>query len=215
MFSRGRGEREARRGTPADLLVVGLANPGAEYEGTRHNVGAEVVHLLAARHGATLKKGKERAMVAEVPVAALGGRRLALAVPVTYMNLSGEAVAPLVRRHGIEDPHRLVIVHDELDLPVGVLKVKVGGGLAGNNGLKSIKAHLHTDDFVRVRLGIGKPPGKAEGADHVLKRPGKADRAELDVVVHEAADAVELILAEGPERAMNRYNTRPDAGKQG
>ena len=211
MFGRGRGEREARRGTPADLLVVGLANPGAEYAGTRHNVGAEVVHLLAERHGATLKKGKERALAAEVPVASLGGRRLALAIPLTYMNLSGEAVAPLVRRHGIDDPHRLVIVHDELDLPVGQLKVKVGGGLAGNNGLKSIKAHLHTDDFVRVRLGIGKPPGKAQGADHVLKRPGKADRAELDVVVQEAADAVELILAEGPERAMNRYNTRPAA----
>ena len=90
------------------------------------------------------------------------------------MNLSGEAVAPLVRRHGIDDPQHLVIVHDELDLPVGTLKVKVGGGLAGNNGLKSIKAHLHTDDFVRVRIGIGKPPGKAQGADHVLKRPGKA-----------------------------------------
>ena len=103
----------------------------------------------------------------------VGGKRLALAVPLTYMNLSGEAVAPLVRRHGIDDPHRLVIVHDELDLPVGRLKVKVGGGLAGHNGLKSIKAHLHTDDFVRVRIGIGKPPGKAQGVDHVLKKPGQ------------------------------------------
>ena len=140
--------------------MVGLANPGAEYEGTRHNVGGEVVQLLAARHGAKLRKGKERAMVDEITV---DGRRLALAIPLTYMNLSGEAVAPLVRRHGIEDPHHLVIVHDELDLPVGTLKVKVGGGLAGNNGLKSVKAHLHTDDFVRVRIGIGKPPGRSAG----------------------------------------------------
>jgi PTH1 family peptidyl-tRNA hydrolase len=201
-----RGGAAARRGTPADLLVVGLGNPGAEYEGTRHNVGAEVVQLLAERHGAKLRKGKERAVVDEVMV---GGRRLALAVPLTYMNLSGEAVAPLVRRHGIEDPHRLVIVHDELDLPVGRLKVKVGGGLAGNNGLKSVKAHLHTDDFARIRIGIGKPPGRTEGVNHVLKRPGKGDRAELDVVVAEAADAVEVILAEGVDAAMHRFNTRP------
>lgn len=206
MFRRREGAAQ-RRGTPADLLVVGLGNPGAEYDGTRHNVGAEVVRLLAARHGATLRKGKERAMVDEVVV---DGHRLALAVPLTYMNLSGEAVAPLVRRHGIEDPHRLVIVHDELDLPVGRLKLKLGGGLAGNNGLKSVKAHLHTDDFARVRIGIGKPQGRAEGVDHVLKRPGKADRLELDVVVAEAADAVELILSDGIDVAMHRYNTRPD-----
>jgi PTH1 family peptidyl-tRNA hydrolase len=203
---RRRGGAAERRGTPADLLVVGLGNPGAEYEGTRHNVGAEVVQLLAERHGAKLKKSKERAIVDEVVV---GGRRLALAIPLTYMNLSGEAVAPLVRRHGIEDPHRLVIVHDELDLPVGRLKLKLGGGLAGNNGLRSIKAHLHTDDFARVRIGIGRPPGRTEGVDHVLKKPGKADRAELDIVVVEAADAVELILSDGIDAAMHRYNTRP------
>jgi len=205
MFGR-RGGAAERRGTPADLLVVGLANPGTEYDGTRHNVGAEVIHLLAQRHGAKLRKAKERAMADEVTVA---GKRLALAIPLTYMNLSGEAVGPLVRRHGIGDPHRLVIVHDELDLPVGTLRVKVGGGLAGNNGLKSVKAHLHTDDFVRVRIGIGKPPGKAQGVDHVLKKPGKADRAELDIVVQDAADAVELILSDDADRAMNRYNTRP------
>jgi PTH1 family peptidyl-tRNA hydrolase len=204
MFGR-RGAAAERRGTPADLLVVGLAHPGSEYEGTRHNVGAEVVLLLAERHGGKLRKTKERAIADEVNV---DGRRVALAVPMTYMNLSGEAVAPLVRRHGIDDPHRLVIVHDELDLPVGRMKVKLGGGLAGNNGLKSIKAHLHTADFVRIRIGIGKPPGRTEGANHVLKKPGKADRAELDVVVQEAADAVEAILVDGVAAAMNRYNTK-------
>ena len=207
MFGRRRGAAAERRGTPADLLVVGLANPGAEYEGTRHNVGGEVVRLLAERHAVTLRKSKERAVSGEVDVA---GKRLALAIPLTYMNLSGEAVAPLVRRHGITDPQHLVIVHDELDLPVGKLRVKVGGGLAGNNGLKSIKAHLHSDDFVRVRIGIGKPPGKAQGADHVLKRPGKTDRQELDVIVQEAADAVEVILHDGPAVAMNRFNTRTE-----
>ena len=194
-----------RRGTPADLLVVGLANPGAEYAGTRHNVGGEVVELLADRHGAKLRKGKERALVDEVTI---DGHRVALAIPLTYMNLSGEAVAPLVRRHGIEDPHDLVIVHDELDLPVGRMKLKLGGGLAGNNGLKSIRQHLHTDDFARIRIGIGKPNHKTQGADHVLKRPGKGDRGELDIVVQEAADAVEAILTDGPEAAMNRFNQR-------
>lgn len=192
-----------RRGTPADLLVVGLGNPGEEYAGSRHNLGAEVVQLLAGRHGGKLKKGRERALSTEVVV---GGRRMAIAVPVTYYNLAGEAVRLLAGRHGVDDPRRVVIVHDELDLPVGRLKVKVGGGLAGNNGLKSIRQHLHTDDFVRVRIGVGKPPGRMDGADHVLRRPGKAERAELDVVVQEAADAVEAILAGGPEAAMNRYN---------
>jgi PTH1 family peptidyl-tRNA hydrolase len=200
-----RGGAAERRGTPADLLVVGLGNPGSEYTGTRHNVGAEVVELLGERHGVSLRKAKERALAGEVVI---GGRRLALAVPLTYMNLSGEAVAPLVRRHGIVDPHQLVIVHDELDLPVGRLKLKLGGGLAGNNGLKSVKAHLHTDDFARVRIGIGKPPGQSDGASHVLKRPSKADRAELDIVIAEAADAVELILSDGIDVAMNQYNSR-------
>ena len=186
------------------MLVVGLGNPGAEYEGTRHNVGADVVALLAARAGDRLKKAKERALVADVR---LNGHRVGLAFPQTYMNESGMAVAPLVRRFGIQDLERLVIVHDELDLPVGRIKVKLGGGLAGHNGLKSIKAHLKTDAFARIRIGIGKPPGKAQGANHVLKRPTKAERAELAVVVEAAADAVEMILAEGVAAAMNRYNT--------
>ena len=194
-----------RRGTPADLLVVGLGNPGREYVGSRHNVGYEVVDLLARRHGASLKAGKERSLVAEVRV---GTSRVALAEPTTYMNLSGEAVAPLVRRFGIEDPARLVVVHDELDLPLGRMKVKVGGGLAGHNGLRSIKAHLHTADFVRVRIGVGKPPTKEQGADHVLKRVSTSERAELDIVVEEAADAVEAILAVGVEAAMNQVNAR-------
>lgn len=195
----------ARTGTPAELLVVGLGNPGAQYARTRHNVGAEVVERLAARYGERLKLGKERALVAE---ARIEGRRVALAFPQTYMNDSGLSVAPLVRRFGIEDVERLVVVHDELDLPVGRMKVKVGGGLAGHNGLRSIKAHLHTDAFVRIRIGVGKPPGgKEQGANHVLKPPGKTERTELDVVVEEAADAVEMILRDGPAAAMNRYNT--------
>jgi PTH1 family peptidyl-tRNA hydrolase len=198
------GGRE-RRGTPADLLVVGLGNPGEQYAGTRHNVGAEVVAELAARGGATLKRSKERALTGEVTRA---GRRLALAFPQTFYNESGNAALLLTRRYGIDDPHLVVVVHDELDLPPGTIRVKLGGGLAGNNGLKSIKAHLKTDDFVRIRLGVGKPPGSMQGADHVLRPPGKAERVELDIAIREAADAVELLAADGVDAAMNRYNTR-------
>jgi PTH1 family peptidyl-tRNA hydrolase len=189
----------------ADLLVVGFGNPGAEYAGTRHNVGAEVVDLLARRHGGSLKKGKHRALAGDVRI---GDVKVALAFPQTYYNESGQAVVQLLKWVGIDDPQRLVVVHDELDLPPGKLKIKVGGGLAGNNGLRSVKAHLHTDDFVRVRIGIGKPPGRTEGVDHVLKRPGKAERTELDVAIEEAADAVELLATAGPDRAMERYNQR-------
>lgn len=192
-----------RTGTPADLLVVGLGNPGAEYARTRHNVGADVVEILARRHGARLRTGKERATADEVRV---GGKRLALAVPTTYMNDSGVAVGALARRYGVDAP-AIVVVHDELDLPVGAVKLKEGGGLAGHNGLRSIKAHLKTDAFLRIRIGIGKPPGgKEQGADHVLNRFGKRDRTEIDLAVAHAADAVECILAEGIAVAMNRYN---------
>jgi PTH1 family peptidyl-tRNA hydrolase len=194
--------RSPRTGATADLLVVGLGNPGEEYDKTRHNVGAEVVELLARRHGGKLRKQKERSLTDEVNV---GGRRMALAIPLTYMNLSGEAVAPLVRRYGVE-PGQLVVVQDEMDFELGRLQVKNGGGLAGHNGLKSIVAHLHTQDFVRIRIGIGKPPGSRQGADHVLRRFSKAERKEIDVTLEEAADAVELILAEGVDVAMNRFN---------
>jgi PTH1 family peptidyl-tRNA hydrolase len=187
----------------ADLLVVGLGNPGSEYAGTRHNIGADVVELLARRHGGALKRSKEHALVAEVRI---DGRRVALAFPQTYMNDSGRSVGPLMRRHDIDDPARLVVVHDELDLPVGRLRVKVGGGLAGHNGLKSIKAHVHSDAFVRVRIGVGKPPNSRSGADHVLRRPGKADQTELARMTEIAADAVETIVTDGPDTAMAKFN---------
>jgi PTH1 family peptidyl-tRNA hydrolase len=191
-----------RRGTAADLLVVGLGNPGDEYARTRHNVGAEVVEILAKRHGATLKRGKERARADQVRI---GPSLVALAIPLTYMNDSGLAVAALVRRYGVE-PEQLVVVQDELDLPVGTLKVKSGGGLAGHNGLRSIKSHLHSDAFLRVRIGVGKPASKEHGADHVLKKFSKRERTEVDVVLQEAADAVETIVSDGVDVAMNRVN---------
>lgn len=197
---RGRGERT---GTPADLLVVGLGNPGDDYEGTRHNVGAEVVDLLAERHGGRLRSSKEAALSDEVRV---GELRLALAFPQTFYNRGGESVRALVRRHGIGDLDRLVVVHDELDLSTGRVKIKLGGGLAGNNGLKSIRDHLKSGEFVRVRIGVDKPPGTMSGADWVLRRPGKKDREILDDAVARAADAVEAILVDGVTAAMNAFN---------
>ncbi|MHB8467365.1 MAG: aminoacyl-tRNA hydrolase [Acidimicrobiales bacterium] len=192
-----------RSGTPADLLVVGLGNPGAEFDGTRHNAGADTVALLASRHGGRLRSGKEHALAGDVRI---GTKRVALAFPQTYMNDSGRSVIGLVRRYGIEDLGHLVVVHDELDLPLGRIQVKEGGGLAGHNGLRSLRDHLHTAEFVRVRIGIGKPPGRKEGVDHVLGRPTKSERSSLAVSVEEAADAVEMILHDGVAAAMNQFN---------
>src|SRR4051794_39026260 len=188
----------------ADVLVVGLGNPGEEYARSRHNMGAQVVAELAHRHGGRLKLSKkERALTTEVTI---GGRRVALAFPQTFMNDSGQSAQLLRRRYDIEDPAAIVVVHDELDLPVGRLKVKEGGGLAGHNGLRSLKQHLHTDAFVRVRIGVGKPPSKEQGADHVLRRVTKAERTELDIKVQEGADAVEAIVTDGVAAAMTKYN---------
>jgi PTH1 family peptidyl-tRNA hydrolase len=195
-----------------DLLVVGLGNPGAEYDGTRHNIGADAVSLLVARHHGSLST--EKGLHARAGQIRIGDHPVLCAVPLTYMNESGRAVAPLVRRAGIDDTgdgpggigSRLVVVHDELDLPSGRVRVKAGGGTAGNNGLKSIHAHLHTGDYLRVRIGIGKPPGRQPGADYVLKRPGSTEREVLRGAAELAADAVELIATAGVEVAMNRIN---------
>jgi len=154
------------------------------------------------RHGARLKN--EKGLFAQACEIRIGDRRVLVAVPQTFMNESGQAVASLVRRAG--EGARLIVIHDELDLPSGRVKIKVGGGTAGNNGLKSIDAHLHTNEYLRVRVGIGKPPGRQPGADYVLKKPGAAERAVLVDAIDAAADAVEAIIADGLEMAMNRVN---------
>lgn len=191
-----------------DLLVVGLGNPGAEFVGSRHNYGAEAVRLLARRHGVTLKH--EKGTMAETAIVRSDGRALVLAVPRTYMNDSGLAVGALRRRYlgKSSSPAQVLVVHDELDLPPGTVRVKEGGGTAGHNGLKSIQSHLHTNAFGRIRIGVGKPPSRASGVDHVLRRPTKADREALEVATELAADAVEVVLAEGVAAAMNRFNSK-------
>jgi PTH1 family peptidyl-tRNA hydrolase len=188
-------------------LVVGLGNPGSEFAGTLHNVGAETVDLLASRGNVSLRA--EKGLHARAASVTLGERRVALAIPTTYMNESGLAVRSLATRFGIDDPGKIVVVHDELDLPPGTVRVKSGGGLAGHNGLRSLQSHLHSTDFVRVRIGVGKPPSARQGADHVLNRPPKAVRSLLDVAIERAADTVERIAREGVDAAMQWCHSLP------
>jgi PTH1 family peptidyl-tRNA hydrolase len=189
---------------PGRTIVVGLGNPGAEYAATRHNAGARVVELLAERAGGSWKRHKSGCLVAE---GTLAGRRVALARPTSYMNESGGPVGRLLRWYKVA-PADLVVVHDEIDIPFGELRVKVGGGTAGHNGLGSLVSHLGTKDFVRVRVGVGRPRGRAGTVNHVLDGFSGAERKELPDLLERAGDAVERILEAGPERAMNEVNTR-------
>jgi PTH1 family peptidyl-tRNA hydrolase len=198
------------KGAPFDWLVVGLGNPGEKYANTRHNVGEDALRLLAERRGVTLKGGRDNALLAETrfPGPAGAEQRTALAFPITFMNESGRAVGALVRRFRIETPEQIIVIHDELDLPPGEMRIKVGGGLAGHNGLRSITQHLKTQDYVRVRIGVGKPDSSHVGKVHVLAKIPKRQREVLDVAIVEAADAVETIIADGVDAAMQRFNTR-------
>ena len=198
-----RSQRPERRGTPFSALVVGVGNPGREYERSRHNVGFEVVDELARRAAVPLKAARDKSLVAEVHGEFL---HYLLAKPMTYVNNSGQAVGPLARRFDIDDSERIIVVHDELDLPPGVVRVKVGGGLAGHNGLRSITQHLKTQEFVRVRIGVGKPPSKERGGEHVLSKVPTNEREMLDDAVQRAADAVELVLKHGADTAMQQTN---------
>lgn len=197
--------KHERTGTPADLLVIGLGNPGEDYAQTRHNAGFWVVDELVRRHGGRLRRGRRDH--AESDVVRVGDALVAVAVPVTFYNEAGRAAGALVKRHGITDVSRLLVVHDELDLPVGRMKLKLGGGLAGNNGLKSIRAHLRSDEFARLRIGVGKPDqGTMTGRDWVLRRPARAERPILEGIVADAADAVEYLAVSDIEATMNRFN---------
>ena len=184
-------------------LVVGLGNPGAGYAGNRHNVGFMVVDVLASRMGAKFKTHKARADVVE---GRLSGARVVLAKPRTYMNDSGGPVAGL--RDFFKVPlERLVVVHDELDLPYGGLRLKLGGGDNGHNGLKSLRRSLGSGEFNRVRFGIGRPPGRMDAAAFVLRDFGAAERKDLELDVDRAADAAEALVTDGLDRAQNTFNT--------
>lgn len=192
----------------APWLVVGLGNPGPEYAMNRHNVGFMVVDLLAERIGGKFKRaGKAQAQVLEGRIGPVGpeNRRVILAKPMSYMNLSGGPVNALRDFYKVPLGH-VVAVHDELDIDYGTLRLKLGGGDNGHNGLKSMTKAMGAD-YHRVRFGIGRPPGRMQVADFVLKDFSSAERKELDYFVDRAADSVECLLAEGLERAQSAYNS--------
>jgi PTH1 family peptidyl-tRNA hydrolase len=199
-----RAREHDRRGQKSSLLVVGLANPGAQYEGSRHNVGGDAVRLVVARRGGTFSH--ERRQRAESVTLTTPRGPVTFAIPTTFMNDSGAAIAPLLRRTSIDDLSELLVVHDELDLDPGRLQLRLGGGLAGHNGLRSIAASVGTQEFARLRIGIGKPPTKEQGADYVLRRATGKHRESMAADVARAADAIETVLEYGFAEAQQRIN---------
>jgi PTH1 family peptidyl-tRNA hydrolase len=185
-------------------LIVGLGNPGPRYELTRHNVGQLVLDELAARRGETFRAHKAQARVAETWLRP-GGAKLILAKPNTFMNVSGGPVAGLAKFYGIEPDH-LVVVHDELDIPFDAIKLKIGGGHGGHNGVRDVAKALDTGDFARVRVGIGRPPGRQDAADWVLDPFGATERKNLPILLGDAADAVEQLIDEGLLAAQQKHH---------
>lgn len=181
-------------------LVVGLGNPGPTYAKTRHNVGFAVADLLAGHIGSNFKVHKRSG--AEVATGRLGGRPVVLAKPRCFMNESGRQIGPLAKFYSVP-PADIVVIHDELDLEFGRIRLKFGGGVAGHNGLRSTSSALGTNDFQRVRIGIGRPPGRKPGATYVLENFSATERVVLPTICEQAADATELLVEHGLEPAQN------------
>lgn len=188
-------------------LVIGLGNPGSQYERTRHNVGFRVVDKLAARLGWKWSERRGKAMLAS---GMIGSEKVVLAKPITFMNLSGEAVSELVRWYKLP-PEDVLVVYDELDLPVGKVRLRAKGSAAGHHGLEDIIAHLHTNQFPRLRIGVGHPThSRMNGKDHVLGIPPLDERVLLERGEDRAVEAVERVISQGLETAMNSINTDPE-----
>ncbi|MGO4588771.1 aminoacyl-tRNA hydrolase [Paenarthrobacter sp. 2TAF44] len=185
-------------------LIVGLGNPGSEYSNNRHNVGQMVLDELASRMGGKFKTHKARAQVVEGRLG-IGGPRVVLAKPMTYMNVSGGPVAGLSNFFDIAPDH-VIAVHDEIDIPFNTVKLKIGGGEGGHNGLRDISKALATKDYLRVRVGVGRPPGRMDTADFVLRDFATAEKKELPFLLDEAADAVELLVNEGLLAAQQKHH---------
>jgi PTH1 family peptidyl-tRNA hydrolase len=186
-------------------LIAGLGNPGPEYAGTRHNAGQMVIALLAERMGATFKAHRSRCDIAE---GRLAGQQVTAARPRSYMNLSGGPVAALAGFYKLP-AERVVVVHDELDVPFGTVRLKLGGGDNGHNGLRSITSSLGTRDYYRVRFGIGRPPGRMDPAAYVLKEFSAAERKDLPLELDRCADAVEALISKGLVAAQNEFHISP------
>ncbi|MCM2265945.1 MAG: aminoacyl-tRNA hydrolase [Desulfuromonadales bacterium] len=185
-------------------LVVGLGNPGERYADTRHNIGFMVAARVASRAGIAIKRQGYQGLYG---VGRLVGEEAAILLPQTFMNRSGASVAPACQSLGVS-PGDLIVVHDEIDLPYGCLRIKVGGGHGGHNGLRSITDALGHGDFIRMRLGVGRPPAGGDVSGHVLSRFASAERAQLETYLDVAADALEFLLQRGANEAMNTYNNR-------
>ncbi len=183
------------------MIVVGLGNPGAEYSQTRHNAGSDAVDILADRLGAGFKK--DRSSGCRLAKANNGDQAVLLAIPLVYMNESGVSVRSVLKMFPLDE---LIVVHDEMDIEPGKVRIRVGGGAAGHNGIRSIMDHLHSGDFIRVRIGIGSPPSKEAGAKYVLSRPVGTGRELLDSGISRAAEATESIISQGVDAAMRSYN---------
>ncbi len=192
------------------FIIAGLGNPGREYEETRHNIGFLVVDELADRAGVRLSDKKFKAIIAR---GRLGNESCLLMKPQTFMNLSGEAVGPSMGFYKAT-PKDVIVIHDDMDIEFGRLKLKVGGGHGGHNGLRSMLKHLPNDGFIRVRVGVSRPPPRWDPADYVLSRFTAEELSSLDKAVNKAADAVEAILKDGYQKAMNKHNrTSKQSGK--
>ncbi len=190
-------------------LVAGLGNPGEAYANTRHNAGRMVVDELARRHDVRLKK--VRFLPAEAADLTIDGERVWLVGSTRFMNESGPSYAGLARKQGIE-PNQVIAVHDELEIPTDELMLKLGGGSAGHNGLKSLSQALGTQEFLRVRVGVGRPPGRQDPADFVTQPLGRGQRKDFAVTIARAADAVEALIADGLEAAQQRFNRGATTG---
>ena len=190
-------------------LVVGLGNPGPEYSATRHNVGQMVIQELARRGGATLGAHKSNARVTTVRLAGAGGApgpAVVLGIPLSYMNLSGGPVAALSKYYAVP-PADVIVVHDDIDLPLGAVKIKRGGGEGGHNGLRDITKALGTKDYIRVRAGVGRPPGRLDAAEYVLRPFAASEREDARWMIDVAADAVEAVVLSGLEAAQQRFHS--------
>jgi PTH1 family peptidyl-tRNA hydrolase len=189
-------------------LVVGLGNPGPEYATTRHNAGFLVVDVLSEAHRIRLARHKRANAQAGEGRFAVPGPHVVLVEPQSFMNESGGPVKAIMAFYGVE-PAQMIVVHDELDIPFGAIRAKLGGGDNGHNGLKSIRRAIGTGDFLRVRVGIGRPPGRQDPAAFVLKPFGSTERAEVPEVMQRAADAVECLVSDGLESTQNRFHADP------
>jgi len=186
-------------------LIVGLGNPGADYNGNRHNAGFLVADVLAARIGDGFRRNRQRMLACS---GKLAGHAVTVAKPMSYMNASGGPVSSFAAYHKIP-AEQIVVVHDEIDLPFGTIRLKCGGGDAGHNGIKSVASALRTAEFNRVRVGVGRPPGRRVAADHVLGDFTKTERKELPLLIERAADAVEALIDHGLAAAQNEFHTSP------